>query len=197
MANDPAPDNMKKLWQEQKMETVPMSLDEIRSKARKYQSRIGWRNGREYAALALVGAFFAYSMAKPGPALLRVGEGLCIAAGLYVAWQIRRRGAARPVPADLGFATCLAFHRRELERQRDLLRSVWRWYLGPMVPGLAVIMLAGVMANPGHLRHPKLFIASYAAVVALAFFVVGRWNQRAARRLERQIDEIAALETNP
>ena len=192
MANELRPDDLGEVWRRQKVEHTQMTIDELRGKASKFRRRILFRNLREYAAVAVVVAFFAFSMGKYTP-LMRVGAGLSIAGMLYVAYQIHRRGSTKAVAADLAPESCLDFHRQELERQRDLLMGIWSWYLGPMIPGLVFLMVAVGMANPGHLKHALVFEAEYSAVVALAFYFVAKLNQRAARRLQRQIDELDAM----
>jgi hypothetical protein len=169
-----------------------MPLTEIREKGRKFQRKIAFRNLREYAAIAVVTVFFGASMWKYPP-LMRAGAGLCIAGGLYVGYQLHRRGSSRAMADGLAAASCLDFHRRELERQRNALMGVWSWYLGPLIPGLAVLMAGVGMAVPGHSKMAWTFVSVYSAAVALAFYFVGRLNQRAARRLQRQIDEIDAM----
>jgi hypothetical protein len=194
MPNEPPPNDMRSLWQGQRTEPVTMSLDELRKKARKYQRKIGRRNALEYAAAVLVVVFFGYTIWRVHDMFMRVGGGLCIAGMVYMASQLHKRGSAKSVPGDMALTTCLDFHRRELERQRDLLRSSWSWYLGPMIPGLVVIILGGIMANPGRLQHPRLFVAAYAGLCALAFFWVRQLHKRYVRRLQRQIDELFAVE---
>ena len=44
--------------------------------------------------------------------------------------------------------SCLEFHRSELVRQRDLLRSVWWWYLLPFVPGMLLIPVGSSLDDP-------------------------------------------------
>lgn len=193
MANELQPDDLGGLWRTQSVETTQMTLDEIREKANKFQRKIGFRNLREYAAIAVVVAFFGFSIGKYPPPM-RVGAGLCIAGMLYVAYQIHRRGSSKAATADLAAASCLDFHRREMERQRDLLQGIWSWYLGPMIPGLVWIVVAAGMANPGHLKHAWVFEGLYSGAVALAFFFVARLNQRAARQLQRRIDELRGMQ---
>jgi hypothetical protein len=147
---------------------------------------------REYAAIGAVVVFFGFSMGKYTP-LMRAGAWLCIAGMLYVAYQIHRRGSAKTVAGDLAPASCLDFHRRELERQRDLVMNVWSWYLGPLIPGLVLLMVAAGMANPGHLKHAWLFVTLYSAIVALGFYFVARLNRRAARCLQRRIDDLVSM----
>jgi len=106
-------------------------------------------------------------------------------------WHLHHHGSSRNLPADLGLASGIEFHRRELERQRDLVGSVASWYLGPMIPGLVVLTLAMARANPDHLRHIGLSLAS--ALIVLLFVLIWMLNQRAARRLQSRIDELNTL----
>ena len=171
-----------------------MSLDDIRRKAQKFDRTIRRRNGREYIAAAFVVAIFGYYIWHFHEWFLRIGSGLVIAGAVYMVWQLHRRGSAASEAADLGLTTGLAFYRKELERQHALLSSVWRWYLGPFVPGLAVITLGAAIANPAHSPYAWMFAGSYAVVVAIAFWLLARLNQRCADGLQGQIDELDAVE---
>ncbi len=171
-----------------------MSLDEIRQKARSFQAKIRLRNGLEYAAVAFITLFFGNTIRTVPHPVMQVGAGLCIAGGWYVAWQLHKHGPGRDVPGDLAVATWLGFYRDELMRQRDLLWDTWRWYLGPLIPGLAVLMIGAGMANPQNLRRGWTFLAGYALLVAVAFLMVRRYNVRGARRLQEQIDELDSME---
>lgn len=194
MKNEAAPNDLRSLWQNQKLEPVKMSLDEIRKRAQKHRRTIRRRNALEYVATAVVVIFLGSVIGRSPNLLMAIGDALLIAGGLYMAFQLRRRGAAGTAPADRALRTWLDFHRHELQRQRDLLRDSWRWYLGPFVPGLVVIVIAGLAANPGRLRHPWLFIGAYSVLAALAILGIRRIHLRGVRKLQRQIDELDATE---
>lgn len=183
-------DRMKELWQSQKTEGVRMSIEQVQASAGKMQRKIEFRNAREYAAAFLVVVFFGYEFTRTADLLVRAGFALTIAGMSYLVWQLRTRGSWRPLPRDAGLSSCIEFKRRELQRQRDLLSSVWRWYLGPLIPGMAVLIVAFWRANPGHLSHMGLIAAIYAAVVAGMFLGIARLNKRVARRLQQQIDKL-------
>ena len=191
MVNESPPnDRLKTVWQNQPSEGIRMSVDEIRHRAGKFQKKVYWRNAREYIAAIVVLVIFGFDFWHTSDALARVAFGLIIAGTLYVIWHLHQRGASRSVPTEMGLASGLEFHRRELERQRDLLRSVWSWYLGPVIPGLVVLMVARARIDPGHLRN----IGLSSALIALVFVSAWWLNQRAARKLERRIDELNVLE---
>jgi hypothetical protein len=181
---------LKELWQSQSTEGVRMSVEQIQAVAGKLQRRIHWRNIREYVAAIAVIVFSAYEFFRGGDLLVRTGFGLIIAGTSYLIWHLLSKGSWRPLPEDAGLSSCIEFQRRQLEQQRDLVSSVWRWYLGPLVPGMAVLIVAFGRANPGHLQHMNLIAAIYAAAVGAVFVAIARLNSSAARRLQRQIDEL-------
>jgi hypothetical protein len=190
MPEEPSPDNLRNLWQSQSVEHTPMTLEQIREKARDYQRRIRWRNAREYAAIAAASIFFGWTIFRIPLAGMRAGAALCILGGWYVAYQIYRRARPRTAPADLALANCMEFYRRELVRQRDFLRGIWRWYLGPLIPGLAWLVGAAAAANPGRLPRTWPFLAGYALAIALAFHWIARMNLNAAGKLQKRIEEL-------
>jgi hypothetical protein len=194
MKNEVDPNDLKRLWQSQKPGLVEMSLDEIRGKAQEHRRKIRRRNAVEYLALAVVVAFMGFLVWKFHDPLMRAGAALCIAAGLYMGYQLYKRGSVMMEPVDRALMTWFDCHRLELVRQRDLLRNSWRWYLGPPIPGLVVMAVAGGISNPGHLPHIWRVVAAYSVVAAAAFLLVRRMHVRCVRNLQRQIDELDAQE---
>jgi hypothetical protein len=195
MKIDVAPHDLQKIWQSQKPEFMEMSLDEIRKRAQKQRRKVQRRNAIEYVALALVVGFMGFVIWTSDDPMMRAGAALSIIAGLYMGYQLHKRGTANAEPTDRGLVTWLGFHRRELERQHDLLRNSWRWYLGPPIPSLVVFALAGAISNPGHLPHPWLAVAVYSTVVAAVFVRVRAMHVQCAQNLQRQIDELNAVDT--
>jgi len=182
--------HMKELWQSQPTEGVRMSIDQIRVSAGRFERRIQWRNVREYVAAIAVVVFASFEFWRAGDAMVRIGFGLMIAGIFYLIWHLLSKGTWRPLPEDAGLSSCIEFQRRQLEQQRDLLNSVWRWYLGPLIPGMAVLLLAFASANPGHLKHPALVVVPEAMFFVAICVGIVLVNGRAARRLQRQIDEL-------
>jgi hypothetical protein len=79
----------------------------------------------------------------------------------------------------------LEFLRAELIRQRDLLRSVWGWYLLPFVPGLLLILVGVALERP----ERRDWLAP-GIVAAVTFVGIGLLNQRVARKLQRRLDDL-------
>ena len=187
MPNDANENDPKNLWQNQEVVRVTITLDDVRNKASRFERRIHWRNVREYMAGAVVVALFTAQLWRlrgwrlAPPALL-------IAGGIYVMFQIHRRGSARPVPANVGIMASLGFHRLELERQRDALRSVWLWYMLPLQPGfLAAAAVGAIDTGIG-------FAVRFLAGLVILSVVVWGLNERAARTLDRKIQQVKAME---
>jgi hypothetical protein len=62
MANESPPnDRLKRVWQNQPLEGMLMSVDEIRRRAGKFQKEVYWRNAREYVAALAVVIFLGYT----------------------------------------------------------------------------------------------------------------------------------------
>jgi hypothetical protein len=186
-------DPLQSLWTNQPEESFTMSLAEIHTHAARFQTRIRWRNAAEYVAAAVVVMAFGWmAFAVPVP-MVQAGAALIVAGALYVCWKLNELGRAAS-KAELEQASSLAdFHRAELTRQRAALSTVWRWYLGPFVPGL-LVFLAGVAFAP-ELEAPFAarfsIFATGVGFTGLIFAAVGWLNALAVKRLDR---EIAALD---
>jgi hypothetical protein len=189
MANDNLPRDPVELWQSQEVEPLLMPIEQIRAKSMKFEKCIRSRNLREtVAAIAVVVVFGFYLKWFPSP-LERLGSCLTIAGLLLMVYFMNSKAAARRSPAGAAFETCLAFHRRELERHRDLLRSVWKWYLGPLVPGVSVFMVA---VTATRIKHASDWwrAAPMLVLVAVLFWAAGWINHRAADKIQQRIDEL-------
>jgi hypothetical protein len=171
MAND----DPLRVWQEQPVEVVPIPLEEIRRRAGRFESRIRNRDRREYLAAAFVMVAFSFYIYKFSDWAMRAGSALVLAGTVYVVVQLYRRSTPVSLPAEYGLVASMEFYRRELVRQRDLVRSVFNWYLGPLLPGLLVIS-----------RGKPVMIAMTAIVFGLIWWM----NQKGAQRLTRQIEEL-------
>jgi hypothetical protein len=167
-----------RVWQEQPVEGAVLPLEEIRRRAGKFENRIRNRDWREYIAAAVVLAAFTFYLFWFSDLVMRAGSAMVIAGTIYVVVQLYRRSAPAAMPAEFGLTASVEFYRGELVRQRDLLRSVWKWYLAPFVPGLVVIS-----------RGKLPFLVINTTVFGLVWWV----NQRGADRLTRQIEELDRL----
>ena len=181
------------IWQSQPLEGIQMSAEVIRKRARKFERRILWRNGREYVSSLVAAALFSYFFVTTHNVLFRIAYALFIAGLGWVVIQLHRKGSPRSVSA-MGASTCLQFFRAELERQRDVVKNIWLWYLAPLVPGVVVLTVAYALATP--FPTSLAGAALLGAVFAVIFLLVWKMNMRAASCLQRTIDELNAAENS-
>ena len=180
------------IWQSQPVEGIPMSAEMIRNRAGKFERKVFWRNVREYVSSALATVMFVFFFVKTDRILPRIAYVLFVTGIVWVVIQLRRKGTPKNLPSSLGTSPSLTFFRSEMERQRDLVKTVLTWYLAPMVPGFLVLTLDIALRMP--------FPASLGSIalmdggVAVLFFVVWKLNARAAQCLQRTIDELRAAE---
>ena len=167
---------------------VSMTHKEIRRKAQEFETKIKRRNRGEYIAVAVLVAIFGWQLASSANLIANIGGALIIAGALYVAHHLRKQGSAKTLPADAAFVNSVAFYRTELERQRDLLRRVWLWYLGPLIPG-GVVMYWGLGAAD---RYSVQSLVG-GTVVMLFLLLIGKLNKMAAGQLQHEIDELQAV----
>lgn len=181
--------SLQRTWQGQEPMAAP-TLDEVRRRSQRLTRTIGWRNLREYAAGAVVIPVIAVEIARGGfDGLIDLGQVLLLAGCVYVLYRLHQQGRARAVPAALGLTDALTFHRAELVRQRDLLMSVWRWYLLPFQPGFFVTLLGRAVEYPA-LRQR----AVWTWLGAVGLTLLAAWlNRRGAARVQHHIEALEAL----
>jgi Flp pilus assembly protein TadB len=175
------------LWQAQPTEGVRPSIDDVRRRADRFARQVAWRNGREYAAALAAAAWFGFLGWRTSDLAARAGAILVVVGLAVVVWQLHARGAATRPPENFAAAGA-DFLRREIARQRDLLRHVWRWYLAPPLPGVALYLVAIARTDPDARVWPA---ALAAATVVLVFGGIWWINARAAARLQRDLEHLA------
>lgn len=183
-------DPLRSLWSQQKEEPFAMSLTDIHERASRFQTRVQWRNMIEYgAAVIVVVAFSAIALTTPDWGI-RAAAALIIAGILYVCWKLAKVAGAATKEEGVSWAD---FHRAELVRQRDATASVWRWYLAPLLPGMAVFIVATASsAAEGDIP----VVARIAVAIAATLWVVGLFygiaylNKRTSKKLQEEIDKL-------
>jgi uncharacterized membrane protein len=184
--NDP-----QKIWQDQPTEKMKMSLDEIRRKAQKLQTKARL----EALAWIVIGlvlcVLFAHSCARAQAVVARIGWGMLSLWGLYGAYQASKWIWPGSLAAHATMNTSLDFYRRELERRHDYVQHVWRRAgLTFCFAGLAVVIVPAALSTPGLLFNAvPFFILLVVWLVAFLFM-----RKRQQRALQREIDELNALQ---
>ena len=173
------------VWQQQEREEPPMSIDQIRVKAERLDTkRSRWATLTALLFILIV-IVEALQIWMQEALLERAGDALTIAALVYVAYRFRRQRAAAP-PVALGTTNCVAFYRAELARQRDISKDSLG-YLLPFVPGVALALLGRRLGE----RSLSQTIAIITFGIAL-FVGAALWNTHTARQLQDEIDALDA-----
>jgi hypothetical protein len=176
------------LWQDQPLAEWRLNMELVLKQAGTFQRKIRNRNAREYVGAAVVVIWTATStVMSEAPPLVKTGGVLIGIGALVVATILRLRGHAALPPVAEPTSEVVRWHRSELVRQRDLLRSASLWYLGPFIPGLVLVFAGRWLERP----DKWLPISLAAALVALVFAGIALLNLWGARKLDQQI---AALE---
>ena len=111
-------------------------------------------------------------------------------AGLYF---LNRGMWSAVMPGDAGLSTGLEFCRREIERQRDLLRRVLLWSFGPVLLAIGTFILALAMVGT---RDRGIFPNGLPFLILVVVWIVGYFivRLREQRELQREIDELNDIE---
>lgn len=190
-------DPLRDLWATDKGDKFTMSIAELTARSDRFRSKIKRRNITEYVAAALVICIFGW-MAYTIPVLsVRIGAGLIVLAALYISWKLNKIASVNADDAPV--ENVANMHRRELVRQRDALRSVWRWYLMPFVPGIVVFTLGTSIGTGASLPAWAVVLSSAVSLsfVGAVFFGVWALNAYAARKLDEQIKALDSVSIAP
>ena len=179
----------KRLWRSQPSEIPAMSTVYLRHRAGELERASRRRNILELGtglvtliACAILLFTTPYDLARASVALLMVGIG-------WAMFQWRRRARERSDFASAG--SSIAFYIRELEHKRDLHKTLWRWYLLPMMPGTVAFMTWSLVGDPNARGTPTPWIVTG---LVLAWIIGAVCYERAkAAQYQREIDALAAL----
>jgi hypothetical protein len=113
----------------------------------------------------------------------RLIGGTVIAMFLFTAHQHSRRGSARAIPEEDSLSALIAFHRRELARRRDFLRTLWYWKMAPLA---LPVLIALLVKQNGKTASTALWSISCLVFASLA-------ARCQARGIQKRIDELDTL----
>jgi hypothetical protein len=182
-------------WREAEHDApAPVSTVEIERRAGKFSRTVRWRNARELVACALLIAWGAHGAMTSRSFLESIPSLAMVIAVAWVGAQlvVRGRNLSPPAPSATT-GEYLAFERAQLDRQRQLLRRVRRWYLAPLLAPIllgSVVHLVLVHERGDSLRGALGAELVSLSIVAAVFLLVDRLNARAATKLE---DRLKAL----
>lgn len=176
-------------WMARQNDATLSAPRDCQSRATTFERQIRRRNLLEGIAGTFVILGFGITAGMfiaVGELLLALAPILTVIAAIFVIVKLFRDGsmeARRPEEA------CASHLRRQLTRQRDLLRGVPKWYLAPFLPGLFGFYLAFAAKDAATAGWPSAIQnIGFHLVSTLALFVFLAWlNLRAARKLDREI----------
>lgn len=186
-------DQVRTAWRSEKEESFVMPVEELQARAMQLSAAVRRRNLAEYCAAALVAAVNVYYFFYFSGALARVGSALILAGIAWIVLHLRQYGSLGALPAHT--LASLDFLTAELTRQRDLLRDIWTWYLLPLLPGVVLFLLGlhEIKAAGGSPLVSEHAILRIVAACIIGFALIAFANNRAAARLQRQIDLFHSL----
>lgn len=193
MTHTPDPGDLRTLWQTMPTTPITLPVEQLRARATKFERKVHRRNRIEYIATAFVVVVFGWYATWPLPAtpLWPIANLMIMAGALVVVWNLHRLARANTPPPGADAASLIDFQRAEYVRQRNALKSVWLWYIGPVVPGLIVWFIAAGVGMPGLTPMRAIIgLGGTALVAALVFGVIILLNLLGAARLQRMIDDL-------
>jgi hypothetical protein len=188
-----ADDPLRALWRAQPTKEIPeMSLEQLRERSGRLARKVAARKWAETIAgsvsmlfLAALGALATGAhLLQLACILLVVGEAIVIA-GMW------RRSAPTAAPVGASTGEYLGFYRGELAKERDRLRTMARWYLAPVAPGIFLLPIAVCAA----IGVPLLVVGVVATVsTAFTYAIIVAVQRRSARRIAFEIEALAGAE---
>lgn len=183
--------NAQHVWMAQATQAPRISREYIRHQASNVERGIRRRATLNYVVGVLVCALLAWNATQSffSERPLMLASLVCYAALMvYSMYRLNRYVATQLNTADAGVLDTLRFHRRQLERQRDFRRGMWRWQLPALLPGLVLQITAMIVYSaPWQATAFLIVVMSVAAAVG---FAVG---EHRARLSQREIDALDSL----
>lgn len=195
MRGDLPGDVPKNIWLNQPTGIPTMTLKLIQQRSRDLRARTRRKLLGTLAGPLAASLFYAYGMKEFAPLrqVLQPLFAVALAWSLAGLYFLNRGMWSAVMPGDAGLSTGLEFCRREIERQRDLVRRVLLWTFGPIMLTIGTFILAlAMVSTKGRGLFPNGLPFLIAIVVWIfAYFTI---RVREQRDLQREIDELNDIE---
>ncbi len=195
MRNDLPGDGPKNVWLNQPTEKPTMTLRLIQQRSRNLRRTTRKKLLGTLTGPLAAGLFCGFGM-REFASLRQVLQPLfafALAWSLIGLYFLNRRMWSAEMPADAGLSSGLEFCRMEIEKQRDLLRRVLLWSLGPMLLTIGTFILALAMVGTRDRRIIPNGLPFLILIVVwiVAYFII---RLRERRALQGELDELSEIE---
>ena len=182
------------IWLNQPTETPEMISRLIELKSRELRARTRRKLMGTVAGPLVATALYGYSMKE----FEGIRQVLQLPFTLAFIWSIagvyflnRRMWSA--TDSDAGLSTGLASCRREIERQRDVVRRGLLWSFGPVMFAIGTFVVALALVST---RERGIFPNGLPFMILIFVWIVSvfviRWREQ--RELQREAEELAGIE---
>jgi uncharacterized membrane protein len=182
--------NTQQLWQAEALDAPRITLAFVRQQSDSLRRWTRMRNAINYVPVVAIipfvvwRAWFIFS-AMP---LYSVGLLWTLASGALLTVRWHKRAASQEQPAEFGVLDALKFHRRQLERQRDVRLDRWRRW--PAIPGVLMMFVGlAIEVRP----TPWMGLGLMAVFITLVLSIATAVEERIARRIQKEIDALDSL----
>jgi hypothetical protein len=192
MTDETRPDDAKKLWQNQPLEGMTVSLEEVRERIETLGKKVRRRNLIGGSACLIVLMSSACFFVIFPNAIQRIGSVLTVIGAGYLMYQLVLGKLHKQGVAVLGRQTeaSLAFYRSELQRQRDFHQGLWLWSrLLVFTPGPLIFFIGFGNAYPAVAKYIHVEAAIFAVLLIAAIPL----NLRLARKYQRELDGLDSV----
>lgn len=182
---------LRALWQSLPTTPVQISPANMRLKVEGFRGYIRRRNVKEMIIWLAVCVPLCWFATWPISFLWDVSCVLLVLGCLFAAMNLHRRSG--PLVRETTPTMALVdFHRAQLAHERDMLRGMWRWYLLPPLPGIALFLYAWADFAWHRVAHTTVILGATCMVLATA--LASLWTVVVqlswAARLQRRIDDL-------
>jgi hypothetical protein len=195
MRGDLPGDGPKDIWLNQPTERPTMILKLIQQRSRDLRARTRKKLLGTLAGPLAASLFYAYGMKEFAPLrqVLQPLFAIALAWSLVGLYFLNRGMWSAVMPGDAGLSTGLEFCRREIGRQRDLVRRILLWTFGPTMLAIGTFVLALAMVST---KDRGLFPNGLPFLIAIVVWIFAYFTIRfrEQRELLREIDELSDIE---
>lgn len=178
-------DDLKSNWQEKMQSTgAPENLTEyitmLEQKTVKIDNDIKRRDRLEIGVALLLIPAWIFGLFVSVSLIQTLGFIVAIVSCLYIPYKLVQAKQIEPSKSDSTRAF-LENERQKLVQQKQLLESVFWWYLGPLGLSIGLITL-GATANEAGIPQPDIWLTTYLIAVIVLYASIYVMNKKAAKK---------------